>query len=79
MPSSGNGRETITNQALRELSRVNGLLVGEWIKTHADEVISHNSKHGILILRLMNLMFFILANLHILKNAKRISGVMNSF
>jgi hypothetical protein len=46
VPSSGNGRETITNQALRELSRVNGLLVGEWIKTHADEVISHNSKHG---------------------------------
>ncbi len=35
-----------TNQALRELSGVNGLLVGEWIKSHADEVISHNSKYG---------------------------------
>jgi hypothetical protein len=22
------------------------LLVGEWIKSHADEVISHNSKYG---------------------------------
>jgi hypothetical protein len=36
----------ITNQALRELSGVNGLLVGEWIKAHGDEVVSHNSKHG---------------------------------
>jgi hypothetical protein len=36
----------ITNQAPRELSGVNGLLVGDWIKTHADEVISHNSKYG---------------------------------
>jgi hypothetical protein len=39
-------RLAITNQALRELSGVNGLLVGDWIKTHADEVISHNSKYG---------------------------------
>ena len=39
-------RLAITNQALRELSGVNGLLVGEWIKAHADEVITHNSKHG---------------------------------
>jgi hypothetical protein len=39
-------RLAITNQALRELSGVNGLLVGEWIKSHADEVISHNSKYG---------------------------------
>ncbi|MBW4549338.1 MAG: hypothetical protein KME25_33755 [Symplocastrum torsivum CPER-KK1] len=39
-------RLAITNQALRELSRVNGLIVGDWIKSHADEVISHNSKHG---------------------------------
>jgi hypothetical protein len=38
-------RLAITNQALRELSGVNGLLVGDWIKSHADEVISHNSKH----------------------------------
>ncbi len=36
----------ITNQALRELSGVNGLLVGDWLKSHADEVISHNAKHG---------------------------------
>ena len=40
-----NDRLAITNQALRELSGVNGLLVGDWIKAHADEVISHNSKH----------------------------------
>jgi hypothetical protein len=39
-------RLAITNQALRELSGVNGLLVGDWIKSHADEVISHNSKYG---------------------------------
>jgi hypothetical protein len=39
-------RLAITNQALRELSGVNGLLVGDWIKNHADEVISHNSKYG---------------------------------
>jgi uncharacterized protein YeeX (DUF496 family) len=41
-----NDRLAVTNQALRELSGVNGLLVGDWIKAHADEVISHNSKHG---------------------------------
>jgi len=40
-----NDRLAITNQALRELSGVNGLLVGDWIKAHADEVISHNSKY----------------------------------
>ncbi|HEY9652141.1 MAG TPA: protelomerase family protein [Coleofasciculaceae cyanobacterium] len=39
-------RLAITNQALRELSGVNGLLVGDWIKSHADELISHNSKYG---------------------------------
>jgi len=39
-------RLAVTNQALRELSGVNGLLVGDWIKAHADEVISHNSKYG---------------------------------
>jgi hypothetical protein len=39
-------RLALTNQALRELSGVNGLLVGDWIKAHADEVISHNSKYG---------------------------------
>jgi hypothetical protein len=41
-----NDRLAITNQALRELSGVNGLLVGDWIKVHASEVISHNSKYG---------------------------------
>lgn len=35
----------MTNQALRELSGVNGLLIGDWIKAHADEVISHNAKY----------------------------------
>jgi hypothetical protein len=39
-------RLAVTNQALRELSGVNGLLVGDWIKAHADEVITHNSKYG---------------------------------
>ncbi len=38
-------RLAITNQALRELSGVNGLLVGDWIKSHADEVVTHNSKY----------------------------------
>ncbi len=41
-----NDRLALTNQALRELSGGNGLLVGDWIKAHADEVISHNSKYG---------------------------------
>jgi len=40
-----NDRLAITNHALRELSGVNGLLVGDWIKVHADEVISQNSKY----------------------------------
>jgi hypothetical protein len=31
---------------LRELPGVNSLLVGDWIKAHADKVISHNSKYG---------------------------------
>ena len=39
-------RLAITNQALRELSGVNGLVVGDWIKAHADEVVTHNSKYG---------------------------------
>jgi hypothetical protein len=39
-------RLAITNQALRELSGVNGLLVGDWIKAYADQVITHNSKYG---------------------------------
>ncbi len=44
--SGDDDRLAITNQALRELSGVNGLLVGDWLKGHADEVISHNSKYG---------------------------------
>ncbi len=44
--SGDDDRLAITNQALRELSGVNGLLVGDWLKTHTDEVISHNSKYG---------------------------------
>jgi TolA-binding protein len=39
-------RLAVTNQALRELSGVNGLIVGEWLKSHSDEVISHNAKYG---------------------------------
>src|ERR671932_1110834 len=39
-------RLAVTNQALRELSGVNGLIIGDWIKAHADEVISHNTKYG---------------------------------
>jgi hypothetical protein len=45
-----NDRLAITNQALRELSGVNGLVVGDWLKAHEDEVISHNSKHSLLTL-----------------------------
>lgn len=41
-----NDRLAITNQALRTLSGVNGLLVGDWIKAHTDEVVSHNAKYG---------------------------------
>jgi integrase len=39
-------RLAITNQGLRELSGVNGWLVRDWIKSHADEIINHNNKHG---------------------------------
>ena len=39
-------RLAITNQALRELSGCNGLLVGDWVRGHRDEVISHNGKFG---------------------------------
>src|SRR4028119_2486454 len=46
LATGDNDRLALTNQALRELSGVNGLVVGDWIKAHADEVISHNSKYG---------------------------------
>jgi len=46
LATGDNDRLAITNQALRELSGVNGLVVGDWIKSHADEIITHNSKYG---------------------------------
>ncbi|MBD0261460.1 MAG: hypothetical protein ICV78_01730 [Tolypothrix sp. Co-bin9] len=39
-------RLAITNLALRALSGVNGLVVGDWIKSHADEIITHHVKYG---------------------------------
>lgn len=39
-------RLAVTNQALRDLSGCNGLLVRDWIERHKDEVISHNAKYG---------------------------------
>ncbi|BAY14019.1 protelomerase family protein [Calothrix sp. NIES-2098] len=45
--ATGDGdRLAITNQALRDLSGCNGLLVRDWIDQHKDEVISHNTKYG---------------------------------
>ncbi|MHC5716538.1 MAG: protelomerase family protein [Nostoc sp.] len=45
--ATGEGdRLAITNQALRELSGCNGLLVRDWIEQHKDEIISHNAKFG---------------------------------
>ncbi|MHC5820073.1 MAG: protelomerase family protein [Nostoc sp.] len=45
--ATGEGdRLAITNQALRDLSGCNGLLVRDWIEGHKDEVISHNAKFG---------------------------------
>jgi uncharacterized protein YoxC len=44
--ATGDGdRLAITNQALRDLSGCNGLLVRDWIEQHKDEVISHNAKY----------------------------------
>jgi hypothetical protein len=37
----------ITNQVLRDLSRCNGQLVGDWMRDHADEIISHNENFGV--------------------------------
>jgi TolA-binding protein len=39
-------RLAVTNQALRDLSGCNGLLVRDWIEQHKDEIISHNAKFG---------------------------------
>ncbi len=45
--ATGDGdRMAVTNQALRDLSGCNGLLVRDWIEKHKDEVISHNAKYG---------------------------------
>ena len=45
--ATGDGdRLAVTNQALRELSGCNGLLVRDWIEAHKDEIISHNAKFG---------------------------------
>jgi hypothetical protein len=45
--ATGDGDKlAITGQVLRELSGVNGQLVGDWLRCHADEVIGHNQKHG---------------------------------
>ncbi|MHC5779974.1 protelomerase family protein, partial [Nostoc sp.] len=42
--TENDNRLAITNQALRELSGCNGLLVRDWIQEHKDEIISHNAK-----------------------------------
>ncbi len=45
--ATGDGdRLAITNQALRDLSGCNGLLIRDWIEQHKDEIISHNAKFG---------------------------------
>jgi hypothetical protein len=45
--ATGDGDKlAITGQVLRELTGVNGQLVGDWLRCHADEVIGHNQKHG---------------------------------
>jgi hypothetical protein len=36
----------VTNQVLRDLSRCNGQLVGDWMRDHEDEIISHNENFG---------------------------------
>ncbi|MBW4450020.1 MAG: telomere resolvase [Spirirestis rafaelensis WJT71-NPBG6] len=47
--ATGEGdRLAITNLALRALSGVNGLVVGEWIKVHTDEIIGHHTKYEML-------------------------------
>ena len=46
LATGDNDRLAITNQALRELSGASTPLIGDWIKAHADEIISHNSKYG---------------------------------
>ncbi|KAB8316178.1 hypothetical protein SD81_028195 [Tolypothrix campylonemoides VB511288] len=45
LATGDNDRLAVTNLALRELSGVNGWLIGDWIKSHADEIISHHAKY----------------------------------
>lgn len=40
-------RWAINNQALRQLSGTNGLIVGEWMKQHETSVCDHNNKYGL--------------------------------
>ncbi|MHC5771333.1 MAG: protelomerase family protein [Nostoc sp.] len=45
--ATGEGdRLAVTNQALRDLSGCNGLMIRDWIEAHKDEIISHNAKFG---------------------------------
>ncbi|HYX15140.1 MAG TPA: protelomerase family protein [Nostoc sp.] len=45
--ATGDGdRLAVTNQALRDLSGCNGLMIRDWIEKHKDEIISHNAKYG---------------------------------
>lgn len=46
LATGDNDRIAITNLALRELSGANGLFIKDWIESHRDEIISHNSKYG---------------------------------
>lgn len=41
-----NDRVAITNIVLRQLSGVNGQVVGAWMDSHKDEILQHNNKFG---------------------------------
>jgi hypothetical protein len=70
-------RLAITNQALRELSGVNGLIVGDWIKAHADEVISHNSKYGCRMLKTLPRLRLTTTKRHGSEKITKILGLVN--
>jgi hypothetical protein len=44
---SSDERLAITNSILRDLSNCNGQAIKSWMESHADEIISHNSKYGL--------------------------------
>lgn len=44
---SNETRWAINNQALRQLSRTNGLMVGDWMKEHQTAIDDHNQKYGL--------------------------------